>query len=39
LRAGWRGLTSESEAEAAELRDKLDALNALLSIESNARRA
>jgi hypothetical protein len=37
LRAGWRGLVSESEAEAAELRDALAALT--VAVETNARRA
>lgn len=27
LRHGWRGLVSESEAEAAELREQLESLN------------
>ena len=39
LRAGWRGLVSESVAEAAELRDALAALQATVAVETNARRA
>ena len=31
LRHGWRGLVSESEAEAAELREQLESLNARLT--------
>jgi uncharacterized protein (DUF1697 family) len=30
LASGWRGLVTESEAEASELRDRLDELSSLL---------
>jgi uncharacterized protein (DUF1697 family) len=33
LASGWRGLVSESEAEAAELRDQIEALRGSLSGE------
>ena len=33
LASGWKGLVSESEAEAAELRDQLEALRVSLSGE------
>ena len=39
LRGGWAALVGEASAEADELRDKLAALNSLVSVESNARKA
>ena len=39
LRGGWAALVGETQAEADELREKLAALNCLLSVESNARQA
>jgi hypothetical protein len=34
LERGWRGLVTETEAEAAELRDRLDELDGILRRES-----
>lgn len=39
LRAGWKSLVGESEAENAELRDALAALQATVSVATNDRRA
>lgn len=39
LRAGWKSLVGESEAENAELRDALAALKQTVSVATNDRRA